>query len=68
LLSEDTAIQRLSQHQLAIALLRYSQVNRRDIVHHLERIAAIKSVDAKTMFEPNPTMKTDTSTNSGAFR
>ena len=68
LVSEGAAIQRLSQHQLAIALLRYAQVNRRDIVHHLERVAAIKAADAKTMFEPNPTIKTDTSTNSGAFR
>lgn len=43
IVNDDLVMQRMSQHQLAIALLRWSQIQRRKVVLQLEDIAAAKS-------------------------
>ena len=67
IVEQDTAMQRLTRHQLGVALVRWSQVKRSDVVAHWETVVAATNAAAADAAVLSPS-DAEEGPGSGAFR
>tara|TARA_B110001452_G_scaffold198367_1_gene168343 strand:- start:7886 stop:8914 length:1029 start_codon:yes stop_codon:yes gene_type:complete len=67
IVGQDTAMERLTQHQLGVALVRWSQVKRSDVVAHWETVVVATDAAAADATVPSPS-DAEQGPGPGAFR